>query len=82
MRQQTPAVDSRQQPPDSDSGRVVSPGTAGLQITPTMCSSHSAQPKNSSIPQSLVFPQLFCGGQLYLESANNDFSDCRTTEQH
>lgn len=51
----------------------VPPPWKKLQIPPTMSSSHSVQPKNSSIPRSpIVFPQPLWGGQLYLESPNND----------
>lgn len=52
---------------------VPPPWKKELQIPPTMSSSHSVQPKNSSIPRSpIVFPQPLWGGQLYLESPNND----------
>lgn len=44
---------------------------SSFHIPPTMSSSHSVQPKNSSIPlfesRSLSFPQPFRGGRLFLE---------------
>lgn len=67
---------------ESHSVGVFPPWKGGLRIPPTMSSSHSVQPMNSSIPQSLVFPQLFQGGQLYLEPPNNDFYHCSTIDQH
>ncbi len=80
----THAVDTLQQALESRSGGVFPPWKRWLQIPPTMSSSHRVQPNNSSIPQSVFFPQPFRGGQLYLEPPNNDcnsfFYDCLTTD--